>query len=489
MAIPAAVDKDRFLRIAAVSYEGSVFGWDVNTNETTLDCTLGFGFHATQGSLKAVAVSATGKYMVCGGMDERIRIFNVSENRTLGELTGHSGCITCLKFVGDKFIVSGSEDNTLGIWRVQDWLCVHILGGHKAAITDIAVHPSGKLALSVSKDNTLKVWNLVQGRCAFTRRLHGHADKVEWCASGDMYSLVVGNELQVYNACDNSCIGAVKFAARINQARFTNIGAAAAGGTNPGHYITVVCEDRKMVIVDATCKALTSPYSLDFALSGGRPRDMSSVMPATVANSDVRDALDGEGHSLVIATSLGVVAVLSARALAEGNTQQEEDAGIVDEDPTGASFALQAVASTTAEPRLTAVVAWNPTLKAIKVTKVDKKKTKSAVGGDSSEEEDEVIGEEDAERANVTFLESQKKGAAGPQKHKERPVALLYDPKNDKQSKKERKEKNEKLDKKGAVRGTNGGKGSHDSGKGGVGNKRGKDADNQGGKRKKVRFH
>ena len=64
MAIPAAVDKDRFLRIAAVSYEGSVFGWDVNTNETALDCTLRFGFHATQGSLKAVAVSATGKYMV-----------------------------------------------------------------------------------------------------------------------------------------------------------------------------------------------------------------------------------------------------------------------------------------------------------------------------------------------------------------------------------------------------------------------------------------
>jgi WD40 repeat protein len=39
----------------------------------------------------------------------------------------------------------------------------HIEGGHKGPIHDIAVHPSGKLALSVSKDNTMKLWNLVHG--------------------------------------------------------------------------------------------------------------------------------------------------------------------------------------------------------------------------------------------------------------------------------------------------------------------------------------
>ena len=55
------------------------------------------------------------------------------------------------------------KDNTISIWRVHDWVCVHILGGHKAAVNDLAVHPSGKLALSVSKDSTLKLWNLVQG--------------------------------------------------------------------------------------------------------------------------------------------------------------------------------------------------------------------------------------------------------------------------------------------------------------------------------------
>jgi protein MAK11 len=55
------------------------------------------------------------------------------------------------------------QDKTISIWRVSDWQCIHILGGHKEPICDISIHPSGKLALSVSKDNTLKLWNLIHG--------------------------------------------------------------------------------------------------------------------------------------------------------------------------------------------------------------------------------------------------------------------------------------------------------------------------------------
>lgn len=38
-------------------------------------------------------------------------------------------------------------------------------------VTFIAVHPSGKLALSLGKDLTLRTWNLVKGRPAYTTNL------------------------------------------------------------------------------------------------------------------------------------------------------------------------------------------------------------------------------------------------------------------------------------------------------------------------------
>ena len=100
-----------FLRVAACSYEGSLFGWKVEENavEMELKSNLAFGFHASVGSLKAIACSASGKFLVTGGMDERIRIFNMFENKAVGELSQHTGAITSLKFYKDAYLLSSSE--------------------------------------------------------------------------------------------------------------------------------------------------------------------------------------------------------------------------------------------------------------------------------------------------------------------------------------------------------------------------------------------
>jgi len=45
-------------------------------------------------------------YLVCGGMDERIRIFDLALNKSLGELSQHTGAITALEFYGDSFLLS-----------------------------------------------------------------------------------------------------------------------------------------------------------------------------------------------------------------------------------------------------------------------------------------------------------------------------------------------------------------------------------------------
>ena len=362
-----------FLRIGAVSYEGSVFGWDVACNSASapsssspakedepeiegLDSNLVFGFHVSVGSMKAIAVSESGKYMICGGMDERIRIFDVGANRAIGELSGHTGCVTSLQFVGDKFIVSGSEDNNVAIWRVQDWMCVHILGGHKGSINDLAVHPSGKLALSVSKDNTMKLWNLVQGRCAFTRRLHGPADKVQWSNDGEMYLLVVGSELQIYAASDNNtCISSVKMGSRINQAKFVDIGIAST--ETKTQYVALICENKTFSIVDSTSKKYFTFSTSDF-VGDGRPRDLFCCKPNTDLDSEEMSlALEDEGDSIVIVTSTGRMVVFSAKALVDLNQESESESS---NDASNFEFAMLSSATISAEPRLTGVVAWLP---------------------------------------------------------------------------------------------------------------------------------
>ena len=119
------------LKCCAGSYEGSLFGWDMLSNgEGSLALDMTFGFHCCFGSIRCMAVSPNGKYMVCGGTDEMIRIFDMKTKKSVGELLKHSGSITSLEFVGNGFLLSASEDFTICIWRVHDWQCLHILGGH-----------------------------------------------------------------------------------------------------------------------------------------------------------------------------------------------------------------------------------------------------------------------------------------------------------------------------------------------------------------------
>lgn len=83
------------VNIAAASYEGSLFSWKGQFSGgvgTQTDLEMTSGFHCSQGSIKAVAVSGSGssavgnltlhdspdkrhigKYLACGGNDERIR--------------------------------------------------------------------------------------------------------------------------------------------------------------------------------------------------------------------------------------------------------------------------------------------------------------------------------------------------------------------------------------------------------------------------------
>lgn len=100
-----------FLRIAAVSYEGSLFGWNIeeNAEQVELTSTLTFGFNVSIGCMKAVAVSQSGKYLVVGGMDERIRIYDMHNNKAVGELAQHTASITSLKFFKDSYLISASE--------------------------------------------------------------------------------------------------------------------------------------------------------------------------------------------------------------------------------------------------------------------------------------------------------------------------------------------------------------------------------------------
>ena len=77
------------------------------------------------------------------------------------ELTGHTNSVGALATLADGRIISGSQDNTLRVWRETNgqWQSVE-LSGHTRSVYALTTLPDGRI-VSGSGDKTLRVWREV----------------------------------------------------------------------------------------------------------------------------------------------------------------------------------------------------------------------------------------------------------------------------------------------------------------------------------------
>ena len=56
--------------------------------------------------------------------------------------------------------MSGSSDNTIGVWEALTGKLVKIIRGHSDEINSIAFSPNGEILASGSSDSTIGLWSL-----------------------------------------------------------------------------------------------------------------------------------------------------------------------------------------------------------------------------------------------------------------------------------------------------------------------------------------
>lgn len=231
------------LLVVAGSYEGGLYGWDADCSlegekwSVADEPKLIFSFQAHMGCIKSCAVDASGDLLATGGLDEYIKLFNLRTRKERGELAHHRGAVTSLNFFKSSHLLSASADGTVCIWRTQDWLCLHVLGGHKDAVNSVSVHPSGRMAISGGRDRTLRLWNLVEGRCAYITKPSipkaVEIDQVAWSPSGSTYALIAGSSLMLFDATESGTPKAYvthSQTRRINAIKFIGDDAVVIGG-------------------------------------------------------------------------------------------------------------------------------------------------------------------------------------------------------------------------------------------------------------------
>ena len=80
------------------------------------------------------AYSPSGNYVACGGLDNICSIYNLSARegptRVARELSGHSGYLSCCRFINDRRILTSSGDMTCVLWDVETGARIHEFADH-----------------------------------------------------------------------------------------------------------------------------------------------------------------------------------------------------------------------------------------------------------------------------------------------------------------------------------------------------------------------
>jgi len=124
----------------------------------------------------------------------------MGEQLTLrGTLVGHNGWVTSIATTPEDpdMILSSSRDRTCLVWTLTreegDYgYPKRSLRGHNHFVSDVVISSDGQFALTGSWDNTLRLWDINNGRC--TRRFVGHTkDVLSVAFSADNRQIVSGS--------------------------------------------------------------------------------------------------------------------------------------------------------------------------------------------------------------------------------------------------------------------------------------------------------
>ena len=177
------------------------------------------------------------KVFLIGGLTTQFSL-NLNQHQQMDPFTilrttiliGHSDDVNAL-CIKDNLIISGSHDNTIKIWNVNDMTCLATLEGHGGIITRVCI-VNGML-VSCSSDRSVKIWSLDTYECVGT--LNGHEDIV-WSVFGVNNLILSASRdatIKVWDIATHECLKTL-----VGSDAFTSVyvkNGLIVGGTDDGH--------------------------------------------------------------------------------------------------------------------------------------------------------------------------------------------------------------------------------------------------------------
>lgn len=114
-----------------------------------------------QSHVLCIAVSFDGKFVVSGGLDKTINVWDGVAHKHLACFTQHRGPITGLSFqYGTYQLYSASADRTVKVWGLEQLAYIDTLFGHQDAVQAIHSLAFERCLTVGTRDRTARLWKI-----------------------------------------------------------------------------------------------------------------------------------------------------------------------------------------------------------------------------------------------------------------------------------------------------------------------------------------
>jgi guanine nucleotide-binding protein G(I)/G(S)/G(T) subunit beta-1 len=144
----------RFL--VSASQDGKLIVWDAYTTNKIHAIPLRSSWVMT------CAYAPSGSFVACGGLDNICSIYSLKTRegnvKVSRELAGHTGYLSCCRFLDDNQIITSSGDMTCSLWDIETGQPTTQFTGHTGDVMSLSLSPDKRCFVSGACDASAKAW-------------------------------------------------------------------------------------------------------------------------------------------------------------------------------------------------------------------------------------------------------------------------------------------------------------------------------------------
>lgn len=329
------------------TYDGVLAGWELSPKTKTFEIAFASPVHG--GSVRSLCLASNPKpgtpgSLLSTGYDEMLKTHDWNKRLTSsGEVRTPTdfGTPVCASFAPPHLELSthclvGFSHGKLVIYKKRDWSIQHVLAGHVGGVASLAVHPSGKLALSGGHtDGKLKLWDLTKGRLSYATKITSsntngrpRASSLDpvismvWSQDGSMYAFCHGSHITVRDVATGADWCDVELPSRVNQITLLQ--------GPEGTFVAAACNDGSLPVLAVKTKDDQHPSASE------ERRAIMAIEPvdSLVAGEERYKCIHlVSRYYVAVATSAGVVSLMNLEGAIRMIMSDPQEQGEKEENP------------------------------------------------------------------------------------------------------------------------------------------------------------